>query len=140
MDLALDGASDVQEDTCSSCGQRYLLVTSFLTSAGAAYAVAKTALHDHDGHEAWFDVMLGTWNEGADDHTTFGCRVGRVAGSPDPAATAVDAAQPYGASPFWGHKLSRSEALAHPRLHDFWDVVDFLLISDPTINHHVYHG
>lgn len=139
MALTLDGDSEVREDTCESCGKHFLLVTSFIASDGAAHAVAKTALHDHDGQEAWIDLVFGSWHESADDHVTFGCRVGPVVGSPDPAATAVDAAQPYGESPFWGQKLSRAEALGHPRLDEFWQAVDFLLFGEPTINHHVYH-
>lgn len=137
--LTLDGDSEVREDTCGSCGEHSLLVTSFVMRDGAAYAVAKTALHHHDGYEAWVDLVFGSWHEDADDHLTFGCRVGPVAGSPDPAATAVDAAKPYGESPFWGQKLSRTGALAHPRLDEFWLAVDFLLVSEPRINHHVYH-
>ena len=139
MTLTFDGDSEVREDACESCGKQYLLVTSFIARDGAAYAAAKTALHHHDGQEAWIDLVLGSWHEGADDHLTFGCRVGPVVGSPDPAATAVDAAQPYGESPFWGQKLSRAEALGHPRLDEFWQAVDFVLVSEPTINHHVYH-
>jgi hypothetical protein len=29
--------------------------------------------------------------------------------------------------------------LNHPRIREFWDVVDFLLVNDPLIQHHVYH-
>lgn len=139
MALAFDGETDVREEHCPSCAERFLLVTTFLVRDGAAYAVAKTALHDHDEREAWIDLVLGTWDEETDDHVTFGCRVGTVSGSPDPAATAVDAARPYGDSAFWGSKLSRAGALGHQRLAEFWDAVDFLLVHEPTINHHVYH-
>jgi hypothetical protein len=74
-----------------------------------------TACHNHDGvHEAWIEIALGTFEEaGYQDHVSFGCRVGPVEGSSDPAATAVDAAIPYGDSDFWGRKLARDEALAH---------------------------
>lgn len=140
MTLGFDGESSVLEQTCVDCGRHYLLVSSFLLRDGGAYAVAKTALHDHDGREAWIDLVVGNWADGYDDHVTFGCRVGPVAGSPDPAATAVDAARPYGDTPLWGRKLSRDEALAHPRIGEFWDAVDFLLENEPTIGHHVYHG
>ena len=139
MALTLDGDSQVQEDTCECCGKHFLLVTSFVVRDDVPYAVAKTALHHHDAHEAWMDLAFGSWHEHADDHVTFGCRVGPVVGSPGPAATAVDAAQPYGESPFWGQKLSRAGALEHPRLDEFWQVVDFLLVTEPAINHHVYH-
>ncbi|WP_237700651.1 hypothetical protein [Janibacter sp. HTCC2649] len=103
------------------------------------YCVAKTALHDHDGQEAWIDVVFGTFEDGVDDHISFGCRVGPVEASPEPAATAVNAAQTYGDSAFWGQKLTREEALAHPRISEFWSVVDFLLVNEPLIEHHVHH-
>ena len=61
-----------------------------------------------------------------------------MVGSPDPAATPVDAAAPYGDSAFWGRKLSRAEALA-PQIQEFWTVVDFLLVNEPSIARHVYH-
>ncbi|MEO3938758.1 hypothetical protein V3N99_18675 [Dermatophilaceae bacterium Soc4.6] len=137
--LELDGDSDVREQTCDRCGRPYLLVTSYLLVNGSAHCVTKTALHDHDGPEAWVDVVFGTFVEGAVDHVTFGCRVGPVDGSRDPAATAVDAAAPYGQSEFWGRKLSRADALAHPRIREFWEVVDHVLLHEPAVEHHVYH-
>lgn len=101
---------------------------------------ALAALHDHGDLEAWIDVIFGSLEGEAvhDERVTFGCRVGPVQGSDQPAATAVQAAQPYDESPTFGHKLSRAEALEHPRVHDFWRVVDFLLEREPAINHHVY--
>ena len=113
---------------------------AFLANGGDAYAVAFAALHTHGGmREAWIDTILGTWGEdSASDHVTFGCRVGPVEGQDDPAATAVDAALPYSDKPIWGTKLSRAAALDHPRLAEFWEVVDFLLVADPVIHHHVY--
>ena len=139
MPLTLDAETDIRQAECDHCGSGYSLVTSYVLRDDAAFAVAKTALHDHDGPEAWLDVVFGSWHGEAEDHVTFGCRVGPVSGSPDPAATAVDAALPYADSAFWGRKLSRDEALAHLQIQDFWSVVDFLLVNEPTIAHHVYH-
>ena len=39
-----------------------------------------------------------------------------------------------------GRKLSRDEALAHPWVATFWQVVDLLATEDPTINGHVAAG
>lgn len=140
MLLTLDGESHVRQQACDHCGAEYSLVTTYVLDGGTALAVSKTALHHHEGAEAWLDVVFGSWHDdAATDHVTFGCRVGPVIGSPDPAATAVDAAAPYGDSAFWGRKLSRSEALAHPQIQQFWTVVDFLLVNEPSIAHHVYH-
>lgn len=140
MSLAFDEPPTIQEEDCSQCGRHYPLVKSFITRDGVAYAVSFCALHVHDDvHEAWIDVILGTFADDlADDHVTFGCRVGPVAGQSEPAASVVHAAQPYGQAPIWGNKLNRDEALAHARLSDFWAVVDFVLLADQVVHHHVY--
>ncbi len=142
MHLFLDDESDVRAFACSDCGAEYLEVKSFILDEVGPYAIGMTSLHHHDGFEAWMDVIFGSFDEaeGTDpsDRVTFGCRVGKVDGSVEPAATAVQAGATYGDSPTFGLKLNRDEALAHPRIADFWTVVDFLLESEPAINHHVY--
>jgi hypothetical protein len=139
-DLRLDGESAVERSTCSECGADYLLVKSFFLDEAGPYAISFSALHWHGEAEAWIDVIFGAFEGEAadDDRTTFGCRVGRVEGSDEPAATAVVAAVPYSDGPVFGHKLSRDEALAHPRIADFWRVVDFLLQHEPAVAHHVH--
>lgn len=143
-DLHLDGESAVDRSTCSDCGAEYVLVKSFLLDDVGPYAISFSALHWHGAAEAWIDVIFGGFEGEAadDDRTTFGCRVGRVEGSDEPAATAVGTAVPYSDGPVFGHKLSRDEALEHPRIADFWHVVDFLLEHEPAVTHHVYghHG
>jgi hypothetical protein len=52
--------------------------------------------------------------------------------------TGVPAAAAYSQSPFWGIKLSRDEALAHPRIDEFWEIVDYVLLTDPVVHAHVY--
>lgn len=142
MTLFLDGESAVQASACADCGAEYLAVKSFILDEFGPYAIAMTSLHHHDGFEAWMDVILGSFDEaeGAEpsDRVTFGCRVGNVEGSADPAATAIHAGTTYADSATFGRKLNRDEALAHPRVADFWAVVDFLLEAEPAINHHVY--
>jgi hypothetical protein len=138
--LGFDKEPDRQDEVCAQCGRTYRLIKSFVTRGGDAHAIAITALHRHDNQsEAWIDVILGTFGENSsDDHITFGCRVGPVVGQAEPAATLVTAAIPYADSPVWGRKLSREEALVHLRLSDCWEVVDFLLVSEPETRTHVY--
>lgn len=139
MALTFDEPSDVTEKECDQCGAGYILVKSLINDEGGAHAVAFSALHHHDGqHEAWIDAILGSFGDDFDDHVTFGCRVGPVDNSPEPAATAVQAAAPYSDRPIWGRKLSRDQALQHDRINDFWHVVDFLLEHEPTVHTHVY--
>jgi hypothetical protein len=139
--LFLEGDSTVQQERCGDCGQDYVLVKSFIRDSVGPHAVSFSALHIHDrAHEAWIDVVFGSFEGPAEreQRVTFGCRVGPVVNSPEPAATAVQAATPYADSATFGRKLGREEALAHSRLGDFWDVVDFVLAEEPTVNHHVY--
>ena len=140
MNLTLDGPPTVSQEQCPDCGSEYTLTKNFVLDDNAPYAIAFAALHHHDGElEAWIDVVLGTFHgTGDDERTTFGARVGRVVGSHEPAATAVQAAAPYAEGPTWGTKLGREEALAHPRVEDFWAVVDFILEADPHVADHVY--
>ncbi|MGQ2911681.1 hypothetical protein [Aeromicrobium sp.] len=139
MTLWLDGESTVQGATCPDCGTDYVLVKSFVVDEAGPHAIGVVSLHHHGTPEAWIDVIFGTFDEGDDvPRLTFGCRVGPVEGSDDPAATAVQAAVAFPDSKTFGHKLSRDEALTHERLPDFWSVVDFLLEHEPHVSHHVY--
>jgi hypothetical protein len=129
----------VETMSCTACGRDYTLVKDFILEGGNAHAIILAALHDHGEREAWIDAVLGTFGEeDSSDHVTFGCRVGPIQGQPDPAATAVDAATPYGDAPIFGKKLSREEALASPLLPEFWRLVDFVLVNDADVHFHVY--
>jgi hypothetical protein len=112
-----------------------------VTRNGLPYGLFFAACYDHgDVRESWIDLVFGTWGQGTDydDHVTFGCRFGPVVGSELPAATAVDAASVAPDGPFYGRKLTRAEALAHPRADEFWEVVDFVVATDPTVHDHHY--
>ncbi len=138
--LTIDDDRRVQTLMCDQCGAYYEKVTGFVYEDGDALAVYYAACHNHGGqHEAWIDVIFGDW--GTDDsskNVTFGCRVGPVANSDEPAATLVPAAAVYGDSPIFGHKLTREEALTHQLLADNWRVVDYILVTDATVSAHVY--
>lgn len=138
--LTFDGEPNRQDQACAECGRNYRLIKAFIRRDGDAYAIAFTALHEHGStREAWIDVIFGTFGENtADDHVTFGCRVGPIEGRTEPAASLVTGATPYGDAPIWGQKLTREQALEHPRLHECWEVVEYMLVSDPEIRSHVY--
>ncbi|WP_144120316.1 hypothetical protein [Catellatospora sichuanensis] len=126
---------------CDCCGNASRRTWTMVDRDARPYAVFFAACYDH-GHEreTWIDVTFGTWGQGADhhDHVTFGCRFGRVAGSEAPAATAVDAARVAPDDPLFGQKLSRAEALSHPRVKEFWEVVDLIVLHDPLVHQHHY--
>ncbi len=138
--LSFDGEVDVSARQCGDCGRDFTLVKAFVLRDGSAHAVCFAACHVHDGErEAWIDLVLGTFGGDATaDHVTFGVRVGPVAGQLEPAATLVQAAIPYGDAALFGRKLSREEALVHPCLPLCWDLIDWVLVADDTVNKHVY--
>ena len=51
----------------------------------------------------------------------------------------IQGGQSLGSAPFIGHKLSRDEPLAHPRLPDFWMKADVLPEQDPTIHQAIHY-
>lgn len=139
MDLA---ERQEREFTCQCCNAAVQRVWNWVRRESAVEAVyfANCYHHVDQPHEAWIDVIFGSWDEGeaTDDHVTFGCRVGPVENGPEPAATLVQACLDGSGSPIHGAVLSREQGLAHPRLPAFWEVVDFVLANDPTVNRHVY--
>jgi hypothetical protein len=125
---------------CDCCGNASRRTWAMVNRDDQPYAVFFAACYDH-GHvrETWIDVVFGTWGQGVhDDHVTFGCRFGPVAGSDYPAATAVDAAEVAPDDALFGQKLTRAQALSHPRVKEFWEVVDFVVLSDPLVHPHHY--
>ena len=136
--LRLDPERNVSDRHCDQCGRTYLLVKGFIYRDEVPYAIYFAACHDHDNvRETWIDLVLGTFGEGDwSDHITFGVRVGPVEGQVE-AATLVQGAIPYGDAPIFGTRLSRDEGLVHPRLPECWSVIDFVLLEDVTVNHHL---
>jgi hypothetical protein len=138
--LTFDGEPSVNEMACPDCGRPFRRIMRYLRDDGDAYAASFASLYTHgDVKDAYLDVVLGTWGENdPSDHVTFGCRVGRIEGQSGPAASLVPAAEPFGDHPLLGHRLSREEALAHPRLAEFWGIVDHVLAHDGEVHAHVY--
>ncbi|MFC9893594.1 hypothetical protein ACFVMC_07865 [Nocardia sp. NPDC127579] len=142
MGLTMDPDElQIRRYECECCSAPIERTWNFVRDGAEAYAVYFANSYHHTGqaHETWIDVILGTWgDQRADDHVTFGCRVGPVQGNPNPAATLIQACQDGTGSAIHGTLLSRDAGLAHPRLPDFWGVVDFVLAHDPTVNRHLY--
>jgi hypothetical protein len=133
MDLA---ERQEREFTCQCCNAAIQRMWNWVRRDGVVHAMyfANCYHHANQPHEAWIDVILGTWSaETAEDHVTFGCRVGPVQNSPEPAATLVQACLDGASSPIHGAVLSREAGVAHPRLPKFWEVVDFVLVSDEAV-------
>ncbi len=104
-----------------------------MVSDGVAAAVYFAACHSHSGDsesdEIWMDVVTGSWQEPEfADHCTMSCRIAADgAGLVDPLVAAE------GTADFFGRRLSRDEALVHPRLDEVWEIVDFVVTTDETL-------
>lgn len=135
-----EDSRQVRQFTCSDCGGKADRTWANIYDGAVAVAVYFASCYHHQGvHEAFIDTILGTWGSGdSSDHVTFGCRVGPVTGSPDPAATLVNGGAMAPDSPIFGRKLSRDEGLAHPRLAELWAIVDTILERDELVRRHLY--
>jgi hypothetical protein len=145
--LSHDGDPEVRQVDCEHCGTPYLQSIGFVMADGDANAIYYASLHHHDGqHDAWLDVILGSWPNGDDeayppDHVTFSCRVGPGSAAPEPYASLVQApASATGENTeLFGQMLTREEAKEHPMLADFWRVVDFVIEHDARVRDHLHH-
>jgi hypothetical protein len=138
VSLAFNPERSVEQHSCADCVSPFRLVRGELTLSGEPHAVFFAGCHHHDGtRDVLIDVILG-WARAEEDHVTFGCRVGPTPDEDGPLAMLVDAARHYGDDPEWGRKLTTDDALADPRLNDFWAAVDYILVHDPTVRPHVY--
>jgi hypothetical protein len=130
----------VRQFECPCCATPAERTWTSVYRDGKRHAVYFASCYHHGGvHEAWIDVVLG-WSDsgGFGDHVTFGCRVGPIEGELAPAASLVRGGDVADDSPIYGRKLDREAALAHPRLREFWDVVDLVLEHDDLVNRHIY--
>lgn len=116
--------------SCPDCGGQRVTCSGDVIGDGSMLGVFWAFLYDHPGNpEVFIDVTLGTWEpEGySADHVTFGSRTGAVEEHPHFASSLVTGAELAGDDPMFGMKLTREEALAHPRLEEFWRVNDEIL-------------
>jgi hypothetical protein len=140
-----EGSRQVRHVTCSCCHVEAERTWANVCEGDAVIAVYFARCYHHHGvHEAFIDAVLGTWGSGDfTDHVTFGCRVGPVADSPGPAATLVNGGAVAPDTLIFGRKLSRDEGFEHPRLDEFWTIVDTILELDELVHRHLYgahHG
>ncbi len=139
MTLSFDGEPTIEQQQCPECGLRHESVIGFVLKDGAAHAIYFADWYPH-GSEAYLDVVLGTWDEpDYPDQVTFGCRLGHVEGEAGPLASLVPGGERRSDHPMFGVKLDRDAALEHPRLDQFWEVSDWLVLNDRLLHDNVYH-
>ena len=137
--VAFDGARESLTVECAHCHRQVRRVMRYITiDHSSTFGICFASLHE--GEETWLDVILGTFGEGApNDHVTFGCRVTPASGSSiDPVVAVVDAASAFTYRPVMGQRLTREQALSHPRLGDLWAIADLMLLFDPEVHAQLY--
>jgi hypothetical protein len=118
----------VQGQRCEECGRTYQRVVIFAMKDGGAYSVVSVQCHGHSDAEVWLDATFGSWDEPFSDHVTFSCRIS------EEGAGLVDAlvASKRDAN-YYGKRLTRQEALAHPALALLWELVDQAVTTVPEL-------
>jgi hypothetical protein len=136
--LFIEPGAQVVEHPCADCGRVFQWVTAFVYRDGDADAIYYASCYHHDGHEVWIDATFSTtWADGVDYRVSFGCRVGAIEGHDGPPASLVPAGA-FSDSDNFGRRFTRDDALAHPQLSEFWELVDDVLDHDPVVYSHVY--
>lgn len=105
-------------------------------------AVFMAFLYDHgDGREAFVDLILGPWQDGADpsERLTFSTRTGPVDGG-SVGSTLLDGGSVSRDDPMLGTKVSREDGLSHPALPLVWSYLDSVLVDVADVNQHLTGG
>lgn len=137
--FSFDGDPQMRTETCAGCGVDHQSITGFVLQDGNAHAIYMAEWHPLTS-EAYIDVILGSFEEPDHaDNVTFGCRVGHVTTQAGPACSLVEGGATRSDKPLFGRKLERGEALTHPRLDEFWGVIDWLILNDPVLHDHIFH-
>lgn len=124
MALSLAQKPDRQEVLIGKNVKPVTLVRTMLLRDGVLRAAVYTTLQEADGTRfLQFDIVLGTWIEGATDHVTFGVRMGRAPGVDTADAVYSEAAEAWLPAPFWGRRLTPAEASSSPLATEMWEAV-----------------
>jgi hypothetical protein len=132
--FTFDGPPEVMNLRCDSCGRAHRRNIGYVLRGGHIFATYLANWYPHE-REAWLEVVMGSFVEpDFADHIMFACRIRPSRGNSGPAASLGQApAQKKGDGKIFGHLLSPAEALAHPRLREFWQVTDWLVLNDELL-------
>ncbi len=129
-----------QTSVCGDCGGERVTYTGEVGDRESTLAVFWAHLYDHPGNrEVFIDATFGTWGvDGySEDHVTFGSRTGPVEEHPHIASSLVRGGEFASDDPNFGKKLTREQALVHPRIDEFWLVNDMVLTEIPEVGEFV---
>lgn len=138
MQLEFQDEPTLEHVPCPDCGCDRERSHGFVLRDGTAFAIFFADWYPH-AQEAWLDVILGPFEEpDYQDNVTFGCRIGDVPGS-GVSCSLVLGGEQRSEGAIFGRKLARDEALRHPWLAGFWEVVDWLIINDSLLHRTIFH-
>lgn len=139
--LTLHSKPQTDNYDCAHCDSQHTRSTGVVLKDDQMFAVYHAYLHNepasHELPRARLTVLFADWEKSLTrlvNATAFG--IAMHAGKTnyelmlqDPTAEAVHTHAQH---------LTRAEALAHPRLQDVWDVVDFSAVTDPDLHALLY--
>jgi hypothetical protein len=133
-----DGDPEVYTIQCEWCGISHPSSRGFVLRDQNAHAIFHTEWHP-SVEVGYVEITTGSFSEpDYEDQTTFGIQVGPQEEDSDIAARLIQAQRGKG-NPVFGRHLTREEALQSPRLEEVWKVFDWLVDSDPILQHNLMH-
>lgn len=129
MTLGLDFAIRDDADACPDCGGSRVSHAGTVTGLPDGLDARFRAFeYDHEVPEVVVEVTFGrTPSAEFQPDETFASRYGPVEGQHEAACSLVTAGTTSDPSDRLGRRLTRPQALAHPRLSQFWDVNDLVI-------------
>jgi hypothetical protein len=124
-----------QTSICECCGGATTRLTRFVHEDGDAFAIYYAAFSDeHQESGVTGIISLGDWDEDSipESRVAFAFRLWE--GEETFNVTIFDASESqWSDAKVLGRKLSREEALAHPRITDVYHITDHMTEEDPDI-------
>ncbi len=140
MELSFSPDKKTKRYRCKLCGSKYLQMQRLVLDRGKPFAYNLIEAHKHDqGPEVYFITIVGNdLDKENNDNVTFMCRYGHIEDLNKYACSLVDVPETF-QNHYAGKKLTRSEGLKHPRINEFWHVIDFMLENDLDIHDFLHH-
>ena len=135
MVLEYDSTNELEFGPCPDCGQKTKRVWGYVhrdDAAIAAYFVEWTPSHAQ--RDAIFDLIVGTWGEGAGPEHRKAVSVAYRALQTGPSFMVQDAnARKIGSSSLVSEALERTDVIGQPIAEKVFAICDAIYVGDPRI-------
>ncbi|MFS8102023.1 hypothetical protein LFM09_33335 [Lentzea alba] len=141
MALTMNEAGrEIRQYRCECCQEPVERIWNHVLRDGTAIAMFFANCYHHSRSEVVVDVVLGTWDRlDHPDHVTFAAKLREVdQSSLHPAFQLVPPVYGRSGAPLNGRVLQPDEARTHLRFAEFVEVLEFVVLHDPTVNQHLY--